>query len=176
MMLRSILLRFVFPSQKQKNKKTRFTALIVMSESCSANNWRLLKKEKGSHDVTGEYSRFTRSPVGPPKFEVGAKILILLTMSICYPAANLTISQCSWEHAVANHPTRARSASYLWRTDNVYGVDPDSPLGENQTQILPCDNNRHFNDAFAIRHSPFGIIEWSMEWREHLAQAIIQIT
>lgn len=50
-----------------------------MSESCSANNWRLLKKEKGSHDVIGEYSRFTRSPVGPPRFEVGAKILILLT-------------------------------------------------------------------------------------------------
>lgn len=83
-----------FPLQKPKNKKTRFAALIVMNESCSAHNWRLLKKvqkEKGSHDVIGEYSRFTRSAVGPPRFEVGAKILILLTMSISHPAANLTI-------------------------------------------------------------------------------------
>lgn len=69
MMVRSILPRHFF----SKNKKNRFTALIVMSKSCSANNWRLLKnvqKEKGSHeshDVIGVYSRFTRSPGGAPK-------------------------------------------------------------------------------------------------------------
>lgn len=150
------------PPKNQKNKKTRFTALIVMSEICSANNW-LVEKGAKRERIAWRHWRFTRSPVGPPRFEIGAKILILLTMSICYPAANLTISQCSWEHAVANHPTRARSASYLWRTDNVYGVDPDSPLGENQTQILPCDDDRHFNSAFAIRHSALLSGPWNGE-------------
>lgn len=36
------------------NKKQKFTPIIVMSENCNANNWRLLKntqKEKGMYDV-----------------------------------------------------------------------------------------------------------------------------
>lgn len=118
-----------------------------------ANNWRLLKnvqKEKGSHeshDVIGVYSRFTRSPVGPPRFEVGAKILIRLTMSICYPAGNLPISQCSSANTVGSifQPGPAELV-----TNDVQIMLRGSIL-LNQNQIRPRDDDQHFN------HSAYGI-------------------
>lgn len=173
MMLRSILLRFVFPSKKPKKQENQIHGPYCDERDLQRKQfacWKRCKKRKdrmtsleSTHDSPGHL-------LGPQDSKLVRRFWSSWRwVSAIQPPISQSLNAHENMQLPTTQPGPAALVPYdvqITFTGSILIVRWEKiKLKSFRVMVIEC-----------VRHSPFGIIEWSMEWREHLAQAIIQIT
>lgn len=136
---------FFFLSKKQEKQLLSWWATVAAQTIGACWKTHKRRKDRMNRMTSLEYTHDSPGHLlGPQDSKL---VLIRLTMSICYPAGNLTISQCSSANTVGSvfQPGPAELV-----TNDVQIMLRGSIL-LNQNQIRPRDDDQHFN------HSAYGI-------------------